>query len=146
MIHPKTFLKQFGTKLGVIGPLPDESELCGETRLESLRTIYRFRDGECVEVERRHDCTPVDQRLVGMRLVGWLADNRLLVRNWQQGARGVLWRPAAGAGGTIAMTTATFAFVVDRRFRTRDAAPAKLASRPPMESLTRVMDAPAVAV
>jgi len=113
----------------------------GETRLESLHTIYRFHDGVCVEVERRRDCAPIDGRLVGMRLVGWLVEvpgGRFLVPEWQQGARGILWRKT-DATSTIAMTSRTFAFV--RRADKMDAAETRVApSRPPMESMTRVFD------
>ena len=137
----KPMLKQLGLKLGLIGTFPlDAGELAGETRLESLRTIYRFRDGVCVEVERRRDCSPVDGRLVGMRLVGWLVGDRLFVHAWQQGARGVLWRPVGG-GGTVAKTSSTFAFVIDRAQNARAAAPANPPpARPPMESMTRVIE------
>lgn len=128
----KAFLKEIGPKLGASG-----LALEGVARLESLRTLYRFVDGECIEVERRRDCAPIDARLVGMRLVGWIMDNRVLVPAWRQGARGVLWR-ASGGGGTVALTSASFAFV-------RDLAPIGARMQPPparpaLQSQTRVIE------
>jgi hypothetical protein len=133
----RPFLKEVGQKLGELAPL----ELTGATRVESLHTIYRFEDGICVEVERRKDCAPIDGRLHGMRLVGWVVEvpgGRFLVPNWQQGARGVLWR-TNGDHGTIAMTSRTFAFVAQpgKTEAARDGVPP---SRPPMASMMRLFD------
>jgi hypothetical protein len=146
----KPFLKEIGAQLGAAAALLDRDvaeELRGDTKLESLHTIYRFDSGICTKIDRRRDYAPTDGRLLGMRLVGWLIEgtdgSRWLVDTWRQGAKGVLWR-TVGAGGTIAMTSPTFAFVRDRTLRTLAAAPAALTGALPTESMTRVY-VPAIA-
>ncbi len=145
----KIFLKEIGAQLGAAAALSNNEiakELRGDTKLESLHTIYRFENGVCVKIDRRRDYAPTDGRLLGMRLVGWLVEgtdgSRWLVDTWRQGAKGVLWRNV-GAGGTIAMTSGTFAFVQDRTLRTLaplpgNAAPAVLTAVLATESMTRV--------
>jgi hypothetical protein len=144
-------MKEVGAHLGAAKTLtsgePSE-ELRGDTKLESPHTVYRFEDGVCTKVERRRDCAPTDGRLLGMRLVGWLLTgsdgSRWLVDTWRQGAKGVLWR-AVGNGGTIALTSGTFAFVPDRTLQTLEAAPAVLTAALPTESMTRVYEPRATA-
>jgi hypothetical protein len=150
-MHPdgKPFMKELAHRLGARWSSAHNAQksvleifdIGGETRLESLRTVYRFSDGRCTEVERRRDCTPFDDRLIGMQLVAWVYENNngppTLHGQWRPGARGVLWRPASpGRSATVAMTSPTFAFVPDR-MRTSDQLPAP-PSRPPAESVTRV--------
>lgn len=140
----RVFLKEVGAQLGAAAALSNgeiAEELRGDTKLESLHTIYRFENGVCTKIDRRRDYASTDGRLLGMRLVGWLIEgtdgSRWLVDAWRQGAKGVLWR-TVGAGGTIAMTSPTFAFVRDRTLKTLAAAPAVLTTALPTESMTRV--------
>jgi len=144
----KPFMKELAHRLGARGsnartPVTEVFDVGGETRLESLRTVYRFSDGRCTEVERRRDCTPFDGRLIGMQLVAWVYENAdgppTLHGEWRPGARGVLWRAASpGRSATVAMTSPTFAFVPDRmRTSNQNQLPAP-PSRPPAESVTRV--------
>ena len=90
----------------------------GESWLESRNTIYRFRDGVCFEVASRdpHKCARA-QCLVGMRLVGWLADSgSVFTDKWRAGACAVLWRPGGADGdeAAMAMTSATTTFARGR--------------------------------
>jgi hypothetical protein len=85
----------------------------GETWLESRNTLYRFRDGVCLEVGCRDPGKAARARtLVGMRLVGWLAGpNALLTTAWAPGACGVLWRPPDEKGEeSLAMTSRSIGF------------------------------------
>jgi hypothetical protein len=144
----KPFLKDLAHRLGARwsharNPLSEVFDVGGETRLDSLRTVYRLSNGQCTEVERRRDCAPFDRRLIGMQLVAWLYehDDRppTLHGEWRPGARGVLWRAASpGRSATVAMTSATFAFVPDRMRGAVRSSDLPESTRPPRESVTRV--------
>lgn len=154
-MHPegKPYLKELAHRLGARWSnhrKPGEVfDIGGETRLESLRTIYRFSEGVCREVERRRDAAPFDARILGMRLVAWLHEHEdgppTLHGEWRPGARGVLWRPAErdphgrGRSATVAMTSPTFAFVPDRiRPRASGERASAAAPRPDADSVTRL--------
>lgn len=146
----KPFLKEVGAQLGAAAALLMNGEVTeemrGDTKLESLHTIYRFENGVCTKIDRRRDYAPTDGRLLGMRLVGWMIEgtdgSRWLVDTWRQGAKGVLWRAVGNGGGTIALTSGTFAFVRDRTtlqtVQTASAARTALTAALPTESMTRV--------
>jgi hypothetical protein len=146
----RPFLKEVGAQLGAAAALLNgevTEEMRGDTKLESLHTIYRFENGVCMKIDRRRDYASTDGRLLGMRLVGWMVEGtdgtRWLVDTWRQGAKGVLWRAIGNGGGTIALTSGTFAFVRDRTLKTLAAAPAALTTALPTESMTRVWPATA---
>ncbi len=123
----------------------------GTTRVETRRSAYGFEDGVCVDIARRgaDDDAPESSRVLGMRLVGWMArDSKELVvsPNWLPGSRAVLWRPEeSGVASVIAVTSPAFAFVratateapapVSER-RPRSAAPTYVVPPPP--SMTRI--------
>ncbi len=89
------------------------ARFAGEAWIESRNTIYRFFDGVCIDVAGREARRASARTMVGMRLVGWLADDGFRFTNeWNSGACAVLWRPeAAGVEEAMAMTSATIAFV-----------------------------------
>lgn len=146
----RQLMKEVGAQLGAAKALLSgeiAEEVRGDTKLETLHTLYLFADGVCTKIERRRDCAPTDGRLLGMRLVGWLVEgsdgSRWFVDEWRQGAKGVLWRAVGNGGGTIALTSGAFAFVRDRTLQTLEAAPAPLTTllenaALPTESMTRV--------
>jgi len=90
----------------------------GESWIETRNTIYRFRDGVCVDVACRD--RKKRQRasiLVGMRLVAWLVSEpggRLrLSYAWRAGASAVLWRAETdGTEEAMAMTSPANAFTI----------------------------------
>jgi hypothetical protein len=91
----------------------------GESWIQTRNTIYRFRDGVCVQVS----CSDGRKRarasaLVGMRLVAWLAGSENHARialEWEPGAYAVLWRPESENGEEVmAMTSRTTAFEIGR--------------------------------
>jgi hypothetical protein len=91
----------------------------GECWVETRNTIYRFRDGICVQVS----CSDPRKKarasvLVGMRLVGWLeggSERSRLSYEWAPGASALLWRPETERGDeAMAMTSRTTAFTLGR--------------------------------
>jgi hypothetical protein len=90
------------------------ARFAGESWIESRNTLYRFFDGVCIDIAARGARRGSSARtLIGMRLVGWLADDGFHFTNeWQAGACAVLWRPGAlGVEEAMGMTSATTAFV-----------------------------------
>jgi hypothetical protein len=89
----------------------------GESWLQSRNTVFRFRDGICLEVASRDRARGNRAgTLLGMRLLGWVVgEGRVFTDQWAEGACAVLWR--AGGGGTeesMAMTSATTSFARGR--------------------------------
>jgi hypothetical protein len=91
----------------------------GECWVRTRNTIYRFRDGLCVQVA---STDPEKQArasgLMGMRLVGWLEGGEKRSRlsyEWTEGASALLWRPERdGREEAMAMTSRTTAFTLGR--------------------------------
>jgi hypothetical protein len=125
----------------------------GTTRIETRRSAYYFEDGVCVGIARRgaDDEAPESSRVIGMRLVGWMArDSKELVVSptWLPGSRAILWRPEDSKEGAsvIAVTSPAFAFVRATpteappppvsESRPRSAVPAYVVPAPP--SMTRI--------
>ncbi len=115
-MHPrKALLKRLATVTD--WEAASNARFKGESWLQSRNTVYRFRDGICCEVAGR-DRARADRAstLLGMRLIGWIADDgRFFTDQWADGACAVLWR--AGGGGaeeSMAMTSATTSFARGR--------------------------------
>lgn len=115
--HHRSWLKSLASRCEVAwqtAVLPAREE--GRRRVETRHTVYELADGECVEVIRRDDGSPVSG-MQGMRLVGWYYDvdgEPILAQVWRPGARAVLWRPRRSGEpeSVIALTSPAFGFVV----------------------------------
>ncbi len=89
----------------------------GKSELETANSVYVFRDGVLVSrAKRRSPSSETKASLVGLRLVGFLAEeDRLyaLSPRWRPASLGVLFRPSPDAEPdpkAFVVTTATVAF------------------------------------
>ncbi len=120
----------------------DPSAWQGDMTIATRHTVYRFRDGLCISVQRQETGAPQNE-CIGMTMTGWLVDvgnGPNVSGEWRPGASAVLMRPGR-LGDEIALTSPS---VQVRRDAPRSAKVMRTgAPRPPSyhemsDSMTRI--------